>query len=305
MRVFITGASGYIGQAVALAFRKRGHHVSGLVRSETSANHLRMNEIIPIIGDISQPQTYFFHAEQAEVLVHCAFEMSAEAVSKDLVAIETLLSAAKKSTQVKSLIYTSGIWVYGNTRGQLADEMTPLNPLNLVRWRPDHETQILEAASPTLRAMVIRPGCVYGGAGSLTAMWLAEASKTGNISYIGDGSNRWSMIHRDDLAESYVLAAEKELSGSAINVNDGTHYTVREMVEATAKAAKIPGKILSLSEREATQLYGPLAEGLSVDQRISNERAIRLLDWHPRHLSFIDEIDLYYHAWEARLNRIS
>ncbi|MGE3534073.1 MAG: NAD-dependent epimerase/dehydratase family protein, partial [Parachlamydiales bacterium] len=139
MRVFITGASGYIGEAVAHAFRKRGHHVCGLVRSEKSANELRKHEIIPILGDISAPQTYFLHAEQAEVLVHCAFENSADAVKKDAIAIETLLTAAKKSSQIKMIIYTSGIWVYGNTRGHIVDEATPLNPLDLVKWRPRSE----------------------------------------------------------------------------------------------------------------------------------------------------------------------
>lgn len=301
MRIFITGVSGYIGQAVALAFRKRGHHVCGLVRSEKNSDMLRRHEIVPIQGDISEPQTYFFHAEQAEVLIHCAMEMSADAVKKDAIALETLLNAAKKSTQVKSFLYTSGVWVYGNTRGHIVDESTPLHPLNLVQWRPSHENRVLEAASPTLRPVVIRPGCVYGGPGSLTAMWFAEAEQSGNISVIDGGSNRWAMIHRDDLAESYVLAAEKELTGTTLNVTDGTHCTVKEMVEAAAQAAKIPGSVISLSLAEATQRWGALAEGLAVDQKVANERTCRLLNWHPRHLSFIDEIDLYWAAWKARL----
>jgi len=130
-------------------------------------------------------------------------------------------------------------------------------------------------------------------------MWFSEAKQSGTISVIDGGSNRWTMIHRDDLAESYVLAAEKELSGTVINVTDGTHYTVREMVEAAAKAADIEGIIASLPMAAAVSRWGALTEGLAVDQKISNERAVRLLNWHPRQLSFIDEIELYWEAWKA------
>jgi len=301
MRIFITGASGYIGQAVAAACRRKGHYVCGLVRSEESALILRKNEVVPIFGAIHSPESYCLHAEQAEVLIHCAFDNGDESIEKDAVAIDTLLTVAKQSSQVKTLIYTSGIWVYGNIRGgHIIDETTPLNPIELVKWRPSHEGQILQAASSSLRTVVIRPGCVYGGKGSLTAMWFAEAERSNTISVIEEGHNRWPMIHRDDLAECYALVAEKELSGAIVlNVTDGTHYSVREMVEAAAQASGIEGNITSIPFSAAINRWGALAQGLAIDQKVSHERATRLLNWHPRHLSFIDEVDLYWQSWKS------
>jgi nucleoside-diphosphate-sugar epimerase len=305
MRVFVTGASGYIGSAVALAFRRRGHQVFGLVRSSEHANKLMKNEISPVLGEIGNSQTYSLYAEQAEILIHCALDNSATFVEKDSLLINTFLKAAQKSNQHKTIIYTSGVWVYGNTQGDIIDETAPLNPLSLVRWRPRHEERIVQAASSHLSPVVIRPGCVYGAQGNLTALWFAEAAASNKISIIEEGKQHWAMIHRDDLAESYVLASEKGLSGTLINVTDGTHHTVREMVESAAEAAGIKGKVVSISREEAVRRWGPLADGLTVDQHISNKRAMKLLNWQARHKSFIEEIDLYWHAWKTGQDKIS
>lgn len=297
MRIFVTGASGYIGYAVACAFRRAGHQVLGLVRSETSAQLLRTQEIVPVLGDIGRPETFVVHAEKSEVLVHCALDTSADKVAKDERAIDALLLCARKSDHVHTIMYTSGIWVYGNSK-EIVDESTPLNPLSLVSWRPNHENKILSVQSSNLRTVVIRPGCVYGGADGLTAIWFTQAAKKGHVAIIEDGSNRWAMVHRDDLASAYVIAAEKELSKVVLNITDGTHYTVREMAEAVCLAAGCPEQIVSIPYQKAVATYGPLAEGMAVDHKISNQRAIRLLDWHPRHASFIDEAPLYYAAWK-------
>src|SRR4029450_1243631 len=105
----------------------------------------------------------------------------------------------------KTFLYTSGVWVYGSTGDQPADETTPLTPLHLVAWRPAHEQMVLSATN--VRGIVFRPGCVYGKPGSLTAAWFEGASK-GDLSVVGDGKNRWAMVHVDDVAEAYVRAAE-------------------------------------------------------------------------------------------------
>lgn len=297
MRVFVTGASGYIGNGVACAFRRAGHHVTGLVRSEKGADLLRRQEIVPVIGEMENPSSYLMLAEKAEVLVHCASDSSSNRVQHDWNTIENLIKAARSAPLPRTIIYTSGCWIYGNTHGSVVDEASPVNPLEIVKWRPKHEELVLQAESRHLRTLVIRPGCVYGGAGLLTSLLFAGAKK-GAVSIVGDGKNHWSMVHIEDLARAYVLAAEKEISGVVLNVNDGTHLRLGEIAEKIAEHARIPGKVRNLSLKDAIKLYGHAAEGMHADQKISNERARRLLGWAPAHANFLDALPLYFASWQ-------
>lgn len=298
MRVFVTGASGYIGHAVARAFRQSGHDVYGLIRSKPSEHLLRISEIKPIVGDMNKPKSYMKILDEVEVIVHCAYEMSAHGVDLDASTIDTLVKAASKANLPRTVIYTSGVWVYGNTGKKVADEASTLNPIDYVKWRPRHEKSVLDAHSAQVRTVVIRPGCVYGGVNGLTAMWF-DSTRQGAVEMVGEGNNRWSMIHVEDLARLYVLAAERELSNVVLNATDSTSLTVKEMVEAIAEAAGIPGKINQLTKKEAMQKYGALTDGLLIDQKISSERAARLLGWHPKHTKFIDAVQCDYDAWKA------
>src|SRR5579872_7470325 len=216
MKVFVTGASGYIGQAVAKAFRFNGHDVWGLVRTEKSAQGLKRDEIRPVIGSLEQPNSLKSVLSDAEAIVHCAFDSSGEGVKKDEAAIDLFIKAAAHGPFPKSILYTSGVWIYGNTREKVVDESERVQPLSVVKWRPSHEEKLLKAESPLIRPVVIRPGCVYGRKGSLTSMWFNSA-KNGKIEIAGNGENRWAMVHIDDLARLYVKAAEKEASGVILN----------------------------------------------------------------------------------------
>lgn len=290
MRVFVTGASGYIGLSVAVAFSRSGHHVLGMIRNSSKSDLLKAHEIEPVVGNMQNLDSYKDAALSAEVLVHCAFELSPQASKLDFATVESLINVAKQQKNLpRAILYTSGVWVHGNTQG-CVDESCPLNPIDIVKWRPAQEQLVLEAASSTLRTVVIRPGCVYGGMGSLTNLWF-QSDASNPVTIIDEGKNHWAMIHVQDLAEAYVLAAEKELSGLALNVTDGTHFTVKEMAQA---AAQVTGAAVnSISRNEAEKKWGPLTQGLAIDQKISNGRARRLLGWAPRHTSFIEGVRLY------------
>src|SRR3989454_4721271 len=115
MQVFVTGATGYIGFAVAAALRRAGHRVWGLARSEARARRLARHEIEAVIGDLADPKTYLEIASECALVVHIAFDYSADGVAKDKTAIDTLLDAGRRGAKPKTLVFTSGAWVYGDT----------------------------------------------------------------------------------------------------------------------------------------------------------------------------------------------
>src|SRR5438132_1494946 len=211
MRVFVTGATGYVGFAVATALRRAGHDVYGLTRAAAKVPQLARQEIRAVIGDIGDPKSYADMAESCSVLVHAAFESSASAVTKDKTAVDALIEAGGRGAQPKTLIYTSGVWVHGDTGGKLVDETDPPKPIKLVAWRPAHEQLVLQAKA--VRGLVIRPGCVYGGRGGLTGGWFEAAAAGKAPTVVGSGHNRWTMVHVDDLADAYVPAAPRRLRG--------------------------------------------------------------------------------------------
>lgn len=297
MKVFITGATGYVGFNVASAFRRAGHEVWGLARSEEKARELTRQEIHPVIGSMQKPESYLKTAEECSVLVHAAAEMSGDMVELDVRTVTTLLLAGNSGARPKTVIYTSGVWVHGNTGDRPVDETTPLSPARLVAWRPAHERLVLEGEG--VRGIVIRPGCVYGRKGGLTNAWFEDAGRASTPKVIGDGTNRWSMVHIDDLALGYVRAAESGRAGEIFDLCDSSRNTVTEMARAAARAAGYTGKIKYVPLEEAVKEMGPFAECLALDQRVDAGKAARMLSWTPLHQSFVDGVETYFAAWKA------
>lgn len=298
MRVFVTGAAGYIGEAVAIAFRRQGHQVKGLVRKEADTIRLKRNEIEPVLASLSDPETYLKEISCCQVLVHCAFENSPQGITLDEMAIDTFLQSARSTELPRTVIYTSGCWVYGSNKNDWVDESSPLHPLSLVAWRPRHEEKVLKCGFSWVRPVVIRPGCVYGGRGGLTGFWFDSIAR-GSPILPGDGSQVWSMVHIDDLAELYVKAAEQELGPVIFNASDQSAYTIKECMEAVLLSQNLSTPILHLSKEESGKKWGRLSEGLLAEQKILSGRAYRLLDWTPKHLPFPADAKKYYEAWSA------
>lgn len=296
MEVFLTGASGYLGLAVAQAFRRGGHRVSGLARSAAAAEMLMRHEVAPVLGTLETPERYREAAARADVIAHLAVDYAADTAALDERAVRALLGVAAEATEPKRLLYTSGVWVYGNTGSAVADEAHPLRPPPAVAWRPAVERLVLEM--PGVRGAVLRPGVVYGGRGGLTGMWFAGAA-AGDLRMVGGGANRWAMVHVDDLADAYVRAAEAGVAGEVLNLTDEAAATLGGLARAAGDAAGYRKVITSTPLAEASAQLGPFAEALALDQRVSSERARRVLGWRPRRAGFVAEAITYYAAWRA------
>ncbi|HEX2093394.1 MAG TPA: NAD-dependent epimerase/dehydratase family protein, partial [Longimicrobiaceae bacterium] len=232
MRVFLTGGTGYVGSAVARALARVGHVVVALARSDEAARWLEAEGHRVLRGDLADPESLTAGAREADAVVHAASTGDARTGNIDRAAVEALLGALEGSG--KSFLYTSGTWVHGSTGGRVADEDAPFDPAApLVAWRPAVERRVRDAAGRGVRGVVIRPAVVYGRGGGTPAM-LARAARTrGVVRYVGDGSQRWSTVHVDDLADLYVLALDAD-PGSAFVAAHGPAHAVREIAEAAA-----------------------------------------------------------------------
>ena len=287
MRVFLTGGTGYVGSAVAAALARAGHAVTALNRSPEKDRALLHLGVSPIRGDLADPSTYERVAALHDTIVHVGFEDA----ETDLIALETLIGAARAEAG-RQLVYTSGIWVLGDTHGQVAYESTPLrSPARVAAWRGEHEQLVLLAADEGITPSVLRPGLVYGGKGGLLSSYFRTAVETGAAVYFGDGRNHLSLVYREDLAQLYRLVVEKRGWGVFHGV-DGTPLVVEEVARAASELAGAGGAIQSIPP------HGDVAAALCLDQKVGTRRAGEL-GWRPRFPSFLEGVHSAAAEWAS------
>ena len=289
MRVFLTGATGYIGGAVADALRAAGHEVVGLARSDEAVRRLEARGIVAHRGDLKEPQSLVQAAREVDAVIHTASTNDAYAAQADRETVEAIVRALEGTN--KPFIYTSGIWVYGDTGEHPANEQSPLNPTPLVAWRPANEQLVLESSERGVRAIVIRPGIVYGRGGGIPAGLVQSAGKNGTVRFVGEGENRWPQVHVDDLADLYVRALEHAPSGTVLNATSGQSVRVGEVAEAASRAGGAEGRTESWPIAEARKALGPYADALTLDQQVSSEKAVELLGWKPESPSMLEDLE--------------
>jgi len=287
MRVFLTGATGYIGSAIADALIAGGHQVTGLVRSEEAGARLQERGIMPVLGDMQTPESFLHAVRSADGVIHAANTNDANAALVDRGIVEAIIGALEGSD--KPFIYTSGVWVLGNTGATAADETTPLNPIPHVEWRPAVEDFVRDSAKRGVRTSVIRPAMVYGRGGGAVAMMSGSAG-TGAVQYIGDGRNHWTFVHVDDLADLYVRALEDAPAGSLYHAAEGSPVRISELASAVAENAGKDVRTHSWIADEATLVLGPFVQGLLLDQNVSAGKAKHELGWKPKAPSVLDEV---------------
>jgi len=285
-RIFITGATGYIGSAViARLAREARYELFGLTRSQDSAAQLEGLGVTPVLGDLMQSEPWRGVLQNCDAVIHLAFDARNGAAERDTEALEAFRHAALDG-RVRKVLYTSGIWVMGQSDGQPLDESAPLAPLELVSWRAAHEEIALDLDTHEVETVILRPGMVYGGHRGVLASWWNEAREKRTIHYPG-GDQHWAMVHRDDVAEAYALALEHAQGGERYVIADDAHPTVRELAKAAAAASG--AKAIARPADAVVQKLGLYGRALLNDLQVSAAKARRELGWVPRHGSFVAE----------------
>jgi nucleoside-diphosphate-sugar epimerase len=289
VRVLLTGATGYIGRAVAEEMSAVGHVVVAVARSAAAESQLRDLRYETVRGDLLRPESLVDAARACDRLVHLAATQDDDMAASEQATVRAFLGALAGSE--KPFVYTSGVWVYGGAPpGQVLDEDSATDPVAIYAWRPALEAEVLAAARSGVRSIVIRPAMVYGrGGGPLNQF--GDMAVNGIPRYVGDGSNHWTLVHVDDLARLYVLALERASAGTLINAAVGEPIRVSDLALAATAGAGFTNPPVPWPEADAAHVLGPVvAEALTRDHRISGERARTLLGWQPTARSPLREL---------------
>jgi len=294
MKVFCTGASGYIGGSVAARLLAAGHQVTGLVRSTEKADAVRARGIEPLLGTLDDAEVLSRAARAADVVVNAASADHRGAVT-------ALLDALAGSG--KPFIHTSGSSIVGTrSKGQRSDavfdEDTPFTPSPARAARVALNEFILSYRDKGGRPVIICPSLIYGlGLGvephsTQVPLLIDLAKKRGCAAHAGPGENIWSNVHIDDLVTLYALAIEKAPAGAFFFAEHGEN-SMREVCEAINRRLGLPGAPVAMSMQEAAAAWG---EGTAEDTMASNsrvraKRARRELGWQPKAWSLMEEIE--------------
>lgn len=288
MRIFLTGATGYIGTAVAHALKQRGHDVVGLARNAEAIEKLRSADVRAVHGSLTDASVVVEMVRDADAVIHAAQQQGTEGPANDTAFLDAALGALHNDHE--AFVYTAGAWDYGNRGDALLAEDAPMQPLPLVAWRVANQERVLAAneRGHKLRTVVIRPGIVYGNGGGIPGMMAAQA-KTGELRIVGDGANRWPLVRVDELADLYVRVVERAPARSTYN-GAHDHATYADIARAVHRSVGGDGNVPSISLADATKAMGGFAEALAADIRLDSSRAERELDWHPERPSLVEEL---------------
>ena len=307
MRIFLTGATGHVGGAVLDALVRAGHDVTALVRTNEKAKRVAKRGAHPVIGNLAEPESFKGAADGQDGYVHTAFDYSVNGgPAVDKLALETLIAAAMRPRTAGSnvskkrfIVYTSGVWILGKTPEPAAED-APINPIAMASFRPAHERIVLNAANEHLRAVVVRPGVVYGGGNGIVADLFKSASN-GLVRVIGDGNNHWPLVYERDLADLYARLAGRDDAAGIYHANDEGDERVNDIVTAIKPYLPVKPDVRYVPIDEARSKMGAYAEALALDQVVRSPRA-RALGWSPTLHSVSGNAARLLEEWRASRN---
>jgi nucleoside-diphosphate-sugar epimerase len=291
MRVFVTGASGFIGSAVVPELLGSGHQVVGLARSDASAETVEAAGAEVRRGDLDDLDGLRAGAQDSDAVIHLAFvhdfsQMEA-AAQTDRRAIEALGGALEGSG--KPLAIASG--TLGLSLGRVGTERD--DPA-VAHPRTANARAALDLADRGVRPLVVRLSPTVHGEGDhgFIAVLVQIARDKGVSGYIGDGSNRWNAVHRLDAARLFRLAVEEAPAGSVLHAVAEEGVSVRAIAEVVGQQLDLP--VVSVPADEATDHFGWLGGFLGMDSPASSALTRQLLGWEPTGPGLLEDIAQHY-----------
>jgi len=316
-KVLVVGATGYIGETLALSLVRSGHHtVYGLARSASKGAALAKLEIIPVLSPdlVNDPQPCLSAIERnnISIVVACGADSEAKAL------LDLVITAGKQRMRAYEsagiigpklgFIYTSGSWVHGSSVSPITDldvvgsPLSPNQPPSLVGWRPAHEQAVL-AAKEALDVMIIRPALVYGRSHAIWQMFftpVVQAAKTGErIVEIPLDKGRPVLVHVDDVASGLHCAVDKLplIAGTGVYpIFDltGQSESMQDIFDALARVVGFAGEVLLVGVGD-----NAFAEAMSTSGNFNAGRAKTLLGWVPKRAGLVDGMEIYAMAFAA------
>ncbi len=284
MRIFVTGASGWIGSAVVAELLAADHQVLGLARSDASAEAVSAAGAQVRRGDIGDLDVLRAAAAESDGVVHLAFRHDVAftgdfetAVRSDLAAVQALGEALAGTD--RPLAIASGLT--GLKPGTVATERDLGEPSAGPGGRVLNERAALALAERRVRSISVRfAPTVHGdGDNGFIAAIVAADRAAGSAAYIGDGNNRWPAVHRSDAARLVRLGIEGAPAGSVLHAVGEQGVAIRDVAEAIGRGLDLP--VSSITAERAEAQFGFLAGFLAVDMPASNARTRELLSWQP------------------------